>query len=360
MDPSIEHLKASDGSANASLATVQSTRSGGASTISVDTVSGIPDFFCASMGTPHTFTDPITSETITVIDESTAVDFAGHVDGTNLEIDDIAPGYTDGGSEVGDIIIIRPTTQYADNLAAILGAAHRNDGELNATVIYDANDNEVAEFESVTSAVNNIGFVNAATGNPAIIKAKGGDTNIGIELTPKGTGDITKNGNNIDWWEEIGRTTLGSAGDTIDVTSLPARKFIKIIFSAVATGGTLVTALTFNNDTGSNYTSRYSDNGAADSTVTSGTSIVFRLGTVPSGGNTFNCAELSNISSVEKVGSYFCVGTVTATGAGTAPSRLEGAFKWANTSNQISSVKVTNSGTGDFAIGSVVVVLGHD
>lgn len=197
MDPSIEHLKASDGSANASLATVQSTRSGGASTISVDTVSGIPDFFCASMGTPHTFTDPITSETITVIDESTAVDFAGHVDGTNLEIDDIAPGYTDGGSEVGDIIIIRPTTQYADNLAAILGVAHRNDGELNATVIYDANDNEVAEFESVTSAVNNIGFVNAATGNPAIIKAKGGDTNIGIELTPKGTGEVTINGNPI-------------------------------------------------------------------------------------------------------------------------------------------------------------------
>jgi len=73
-------------------------------------VQGINDTFCASMGTPHTFVDPVTSETITVISEATAVDFIGHVDGANLEIDTIAPGYTDAGSAVGDIIIIKPTT----------------------------------------------------------------------------------------------------------------------------------------------------------------------------------------------------------------------------------------------------------
>ncbi len=128
--PSIEQIKASDGTANANMATVQNTRSPGASTIIVDTVLGInPDGFMASMGTPHTFTDPITSETITVISEDTAVDFSGHVDGTNLEIDDIAPGYADtNGSEVGDIIIIRPTTQWGDNVAAVLGAEHQDDG----------------------------------------------------------------------------------------------------------------------------------------------------------------------------------------------------------------------------------------
>lgn len=128
--PSIDSIKASDGSANASIATVQSTRSGGATTIDVDTVSGIPAFFHATMGTPHTFTDPITSETITIISETTAVDFEGHVDGSDLEIDTIAPGYTDGGSEVGDIVIIRPTTQWADNVAAVLEAAHDDDGTL--------------------------------------------------------------------------------------------------------------------------------------------------------------------------------------------------------------------------------------
>lgn len=136
---SIEQLKGSDGTGNANLATVQNTRSPGSSTIIVDTVLGInPAGFTGSMGTPHTFTDPVTSETITVISEATAVDFTGHIDGSNIEIDDIAPGYTDLGSEVGDIIIIRPTTQYSDNLAEVLEAAHEDDGMLNAAGIHQA------------------------------------------------------------------------------------------------------------------------------------------------------------------------------------------------------------------------------
>lgn len=128
---SIENIKASDGSGNASVATVQSTRSSGASTIIVDTVLGInAGGFAGTMGTPHTFTDPVTSETITVISEATAVDFIGHVDGSNLEIDTIAPGYVDNGSEVGDIVIIRPTTQWGDEVAELFEVTLEDDGEL--------------------------------------------------------------------------------------------------------------------------------------------------------------------------------------------------------------------------------------
>ena len=126
---SIETIKASDGSGNANVATVQSTRAALATTIVVDTVLGInPVSFAGTMGTPHTFTDPITSETITVISEATAVDFVGHVDGANLEIDTIAPGYTDAGSAIGDIVIIRPTTQWSDNVADVLDAEHEDNG----------------------------------------------------------------------------------------------------------------------------------------------------------------------------------------------------------------------------------------
>ncbi len=126
----INLIKASDGTGNASVATISTLRTAGASTILVDTTQGFPDEFCGSMGTPHTFVDPITAEEITVISEETAVDFTGHVDGSNLEIDDIAPGYTDGGSAAGDIVIIKPTTQYADNLATVLEVAHNDDGSL--------------------------------------------------------------------------------------------------------------------------------------------------------------------------------------------------------------------------------------
>ncbi len=135
--PSIELIKGSDGSGNANVATVQSSRSPGATTIVVDTVLGInPTGFAGTMGTPHTFTDPVTSEEITVISEATAVDFTGHIDGSNIEIDDIAPGYVDGGSEVGDIIIIRPTTQWADNVADVLSETLNDDGTPKAASLH--------------------------------------------------------------------------------------------------------------------------------------------------------------------------------------------------------------------------------
>lgn len=147
---SIDQLRASDGSGNASVATVQSTRAALASTIIVDTVLGINATFVGTMGTPHTFTDPVTSETITVISEATAVDFAGHVDGSNLEIDTIAPGYTDNGSAVGDIVIIRPTTQWSDALADVLEVSHDDDGTLKSGAVddYDVLGTEAKRFTS--------------------------------------------------------------------------------------------------------------------------------------------------------------------------------------------------------------------
>lgn len=132
---SINLIKASDGTGNASTATVQTVRNSGVTTIIVDTVNNIPATFMGSMGTPHTFVDPVTSEEITVISEATAVDFTGHVSGANLEIDSIAPGYTDLGSAVGDIIVIRPTTDWANNLADTLAASHDNDGTLKAGAV---------------------------------------------------------------------------------------------------------------------------------------------------------------------------------------------------------------------------------
>lgn len=139
---SIDQIRASDGSGNANVATVQSSRSPLASTIIVDTVVGINATFMGSMGTPHTFVDPITSEEIIVISEETCVDFSGHVDGSNLEIDDIAPGYTDLGSEVGDIVIIRPTSQWGDNLADVLDVSHEDTGDLKEDAILSALDSK--------------------------------------------------------------------------------------------------------------------------------------------------------------------------------------------------------------------------
>lgn len=121
--------------------TVQNVRAPGATSIITNTVSGAPTKFYGTMGAPHTFTDPQTGETITVISEATAVDFAGSIVSGHVEIDAIAPGYTDTrGSLVGDIVIVRPITEWANNLYNILSQAHNDNGSLkNSAVTYNAN-----------------------------------------------------------------------------------------------------------------------------------------------------------------------------------------------------------------------------
>ena len=61
--------------------------------------------------------------------------------------------------------------------------------------IDDSNGNEQIIFTATASAVNEITLANAATGNNPVISATGGDTNVGVTLTPKGSlGRITLNG----------------------------------------------------------------------------------------------------------------------------------------------------------------------
>jgi hypothetical protein len=75
------------------------------------------------------------------------------------------------------------------------------------TSINDTNGNELIGVTATTSAVNELTIANAATGNNPVISATGSDTNIGITLTPKGTGNavltsgnlVVANGNGIDF-----------------------------------------------------------------------------------------------------------------------------------------------------------------
>ena len=60
-----------------------------------------------------------------------------------------------------------------------------------AGAIDDPNGNELIKFPStVASAVNEITVANAATGSPPKVEATGGDTNIGLNLISKGTGEV--------------------------------------------------------------------------------------------------------------------------------------------------------------------------
>lgn len=135
---SLAYIPGSDGSGDASLMTITQVRTAPATSITVNTTAGVPAKFFGTMGTPHTFSDPVTGETITVISEATAVNFAGHIDSGKVEIDAIADGETDLGSKVGDIIVIRPTTQWANNLHDVLAESHNDDGSLKDDIVTTA------------------------------------------------------------------------------------------------------------------------------------------------------------------------------------------------------------------------------
>jgi hypothetical protein len=65
-------------------------------------------------------------------------------------------------------------------------------GSAGTVVILDANFNELAIFGGATaSAVNESTFKNAATGGKPSLQATGGDTNIGYDISSKGTGAVT-------------------------------------------------------------------------------------------------------------------------------------------------------------------------
>lgn len=177
-------------------------------------------------------------------------------------------------------------------------------------------------------------------------------------------GDATLSGINLNgtitgpWWEELGRTTLGSAGDTITVSSFAARRYLKIITTVFDTGGAISGLLRFNNDSGNNYSRRYSVNGSGtDTTQVSQSSILAH--SVSAANPQRAEIDVYNVAADEKVCTILATGASTA-GAGTAPSRIDGGGKWSNTTDQITRVDYINDGAGDFAIGSEVVVLGHN
>ena len=59
------------------------------------------------------------------------------------------------------------------------------------TNILDTNGNELLNLTATSSAVNEFTLANAATGNNPSFTASGGDTNIGVSILPKGSGQVT-------------------------------------------------------------------------------------------------------------------------------------------------------------------------
>jgi hypothetical protein len=99
------------------------------------------------------------------------------------------------GTDVVDSNIGKLSNDYTPTLAANLSTNSKNIIVGNTYGIIDENANEQIKFTTTASATNEITIANAAAGSSPVISATGGDTNVGLTLTPKGDlGRITANG----------------------------------------------------------------------------------------------------------------------------------------------------------------------
>ena len=118
--------------------------------------------------------------------------------------------------------------------------------------VADANGNENLVWGTTTAAVNEFKIANAATGNGPTLTSQGGDDNVDINITPKGTGDVVLAGDTV---------KVGDSGAAATLTSNGAGVL------TVTTGGTTDLVLSTNSGTNSS-TIQITDGAGGDVTVT--------------------------------------------------------------------------------------------
>lgn len=122
---------------------------------------------------------------------------------------------TDQVYPVGSKVIASATAAWADDVVEGIAVEHNQDGTHKISQLLDTNGNELIKFTQVASAVNEATLTNAAAGNAPSLTATGGDTNVGLNLASKGTGEVQINGVPVsgpssDWVPTYTNFTLGN------------------------------------------------------------------------------------------------------------------------------------------------------
>jgi len=162
-------------------------------------------------------------------------------------------------------------------------------------------------------------------------------------------------------WNKLGTTTLGSAGDDLDITSMTANKFNVILMHVLqSTSSTYTPDMTFDDTGGNDYARRNETNGGSDTTLTSQAFIEFGLGGINTTTTEFTTSYVCNIDGEEKLMIYNNIAAPT--GAGTAPSRAQGVAKKDTTTDtvQFTRIDINNTDAGSFPIDSNLSAIGSD
>jgi|DEB0MinimDraft_3_1074331.scaffolds.fasta_scaffold59722_2 hypothetical protein len=161
-------------------------------------------------------------------------------------------------------------------------------------------------------------------------------------------------------WSKNGTPeTLSGVADVVQITDLTAYKFNQFMCHNLTDTGDLITmACTFNNNTNSVYAHRKSENGGTDNTSTSIAYDPWWFNATNT--DYFSISYWVSISGEEKLGITFSVERGTATGAGTAPERVETVGKFVPSPDaDITRIDITQLvAGGDYDTGSNLSALG--
>jgi len=165
--------------------------------------------------------------------------------------------YSDG-TNVVDTAFTDLSSDFSPQLSADLDANGKNITIDTSTGIIDENGNQQITFSTTGSAVNEFTVANAATSNPPALSVTGGDTNIDMNLTPKGVGRVTFNGQ--------GKIQSVAEKVTTEATAATGTVNYDVLTQAV---------WNFSSDAGANWTLNIRGSGSAslDSIMDTGESI---------------------------------------------------------------------------------------
>jgi len=222
--------------------------------------------------------------------------------------------YSDG-TNVVDTLFTDLSSDYSPQLSANLDANGKNIAIDTATGIIDESGNEQITFTTTGSAVNEFTVANAATGNAPSIAATGGDTNIDLNLTPKG----------------VGRATFNGQGKIQSVAE-------KVTTEATAATGTV------NYDVLTQAVWNFTTNAAANWTLNIRGSASATLNSIMDAGESITVAHI-----VKQGGTAYYNSAVTVDGSSITPEWQGGAAPTAGNINSLDVYSYTIIKTGDAA-----------
>ena len=157
-------------------------------------------------------------------------------------------------------------------------------------------------------------------------------------------------------WRKAGTTTLGSAGDNLDITSFTASTFNCILAHYSPTGGDAQNLTTFNNISTASYARRKSTNGGSDFISDSETSI---NNSYQTDDDHFYVMYGADVTGEEKL---FIEQLMDTGGSGAnAPDRIEYVFKMVNDGDtRVTRVDFANGSSGSYDTDSNITVIGSD